>query len=135
MTQIQASPSAVDEFISLGPLVQFPIGRVKTLELDGRVIGIVRTMNGIHALGNRCPHQGGPICRGIVTGTMAPSDPDEYVYEKDGEVVRCPWHGYEFELATGRSVCGAVRGRVPVYTAEVRGDEVFFSWRRGATTS
>ena len=45
MTQIQASPSAVDEFISLGPLVQFPIGQVKALELDGRVIGIVRTVN------------------------------------------------------------------------------------------
>jgi 3-phenylpropionate/trans-cinnamate dioxygenase ferredoxin subunit len=133
MTQLQAPREAADEYTAIGTLADFPQGQVVTLTVEGRTVGVIRTRNGIRAFGNRCPHQGGPICRGIVTGTMAPSNPDEYLYEKDGEVIRCPWHGYEFELASGRSVGGAVRGRVPVYTVQVRDDEVFLSWRRAGT--
>jgi nitrite reductase (NADH) small subunit len=131
MTQLQPSTDAVtDDYVAIGRIEDYPIGKIVTIEVGGRVIGIVRTRNGLRAIGNRCPHQGGPLCQGIVTGTMAPSHRNEYVYQLDGEVVRCPWHGYEFELATGRSVGGAVRGRVPVYSVEARGDEVFFSLRR-----
>jgi len=129
MTQLQAEPGAAD-LADVGPAENFPVGRLVLIEFSGHTIGIIRTRHGVHAIGNRCPHQGGPICRGIVTGTMAPSAPNEYVYEKDGEIIRCPWHGYEFELSTGQSVGAAVRGRVPVYPAEVRGGRVYLALRR-----
>jgi nitrite reductase/ring-hydroxylating ferredoxin subunit len=131
MTEASVEPRT-HEFVALGPVDGFPLGKIIKVEVDGRTVGVVRTPNGIRAIGNRCPHQGGPMCAGIVTGTMAPSERNEYVYEKDGEVVRCPWHGYEFELETGRSVGGAVRGRVPVYTVEVRRGDVYLSLRRAA---
>ena len=108
------------------------MGRLVPIEFGGRTIGIIRTRGGMRAIGDRCPHQGGPICRGLVTGTMAPSAPNEYVYEQDGEIVRCPWHGYEFELTTGKSVGGAIRGRVQVYTVEARDGRVYFALRRPA---
>lgn len=132
MTQLQQSLAA-DEFTAIGSVDSFPVGQVVTVEVHGRTIGVIQTASGVRAVGNRCPHQGGPICQGIVTGTMAPSDPNEYVYEKDGEIVRCPWHGYEFELSTGKSVGGTIRGRVPVYTVEVRGGDVYLSLRRAGT--
>ena len=131
MTQLQSAPGrAAGDFIAIGRVGDFPIGTIVSIEVQDRTIGIIRTRSGFRAIGSRCPHQGGPICQGIVTGTMAPSHRNEYIYELDGEVVRCPWHGYEFELATGRSVGGTVRGRVPVYTVEVRGGDVFFCLRR-----
>jgi nitrite reductase (NADH) small subunit len=129
MTRLEAEPVPRD-LVDIGPIESFPVGRLITIEFAGRTIGVIRTGTGIHAIGNRCPHQGGPICRGIVTGTMAPSLPNEYVYEKDGEIIRCPWHGYEFELSTGQSVGGAVRGRVAIYTVEARAGRVYFALRR-----
>jgi nitrite reductase (NADH) small subunit len=131
MTSAQAQPAAT-ELTDIGPVEDFPVGRLVMIEFAEHVIGIIRTAGGIRAIGNRCPHQGGPICRGIVTGTMAPSSANEYIYEKDGEIIRCPWHGYEFELSTGKSVGSVVRGRVPVYTVEERGGRVYFALQRAS---
>jgi nitrite reductase (NADH) small subunit len=131
MTQPQTAAVSGD-LTDIGSIEDFPVGRLVPIEFGGRTIGIIRTRGGMRAIGDRCPHQGGPICRGIVTGTMAPSAPNEYVYEQDGEIVRCPWHGYEFELTTGKSVGGAIRGRVQVYTVEARDGRVYFALRRPA---
>jgi nitrite reductase (NADH) small subunit len=131
MTQVRPTPAeASDDFTAIGPLEAFPVGRIVRIEVAGRTVGVIRTVNGFRAVGNRCPHQGGPICEGIVTGTMAMSRPNEYIFEKDGEVVRCPWHGYEFELRTGRSIGGAIRGHVATYRVEVHDGEVYVSLRR-----
>jgi nitrite reductase/ring-hydroxylating ferredoxin subunit len=109
----------------IGPLDALPLGQVHRVELAGRPVGIIRTTAGVFAIGNKCPHQGGPMCAGFVTGTMLPSQPDEYVYGEDGLVIRCPWHAYEFRIDTGESVGQVVRGRVPTYQVEVRDGEVY----------
>lgn len=109
----------------IGPLDELEIGVVRSVELDGRTIGILRTRGGVFAIGNNCPHQGGPMCSGHVTGTMLPSRPDEYIYGHDGMVIKCPWHGYEFHVDTGDSVGGVLRGRVPVYETVIRDEQVY----------
>ena len=119
-----------DDFYEIGPIESFAIDRPRTVEIEGRTLVIVRTPSGFFALGNRCPHQGGPICHGRITGTMLPSAANEYVYGEDGQVVRCPWHGYEFSIRTGESIGGTVRGRIPVFEIEVRDNAVFASLRR-----
>lgn len=116
--------------VSLGPLEDFPPGEVCAVEVDGRLVGVVRTAGHVFVFGGRCPHQGGPICKGRMTGTMLPSKPDEYVYGHDSEIVRCPWHGYEFHVRTGESVGGAIKGRLAVFDAEVRDGLVYTSLRR-----
>lgn len=70
------------------------------------------------------------MCHGLVGGTMLPSEPDEYVYGREGMVIRCPWHAYEFDLETGESVGGAVPGRVAVFETVIRNGDVFCSLRR-----
>jgi nitrite reductase/ring-hydroxylating ferredoxin subunit len=119
-----------DDFYEIGPIESFVIDRPRTVEIEGRTLVIVRTPSGFFSLGNRCPHQGGPICHGRITGTMLPSAANEYVYGEDGQVVRCPWHGYEFSIRTGESIAGTVRGRIPVFEIEVRDNAVFASLRR-----
>jgi nitrite reductase (NADH) small subunit len=130
MTAEGGMHSSAGEFHALGPVEDFPLNEIKSVQIDGRDVGVVRTNAGFFALGNRCPHQGGPLCLGRVTGTMLPSRPNEYVYGEEGLVVRCPWHGYEFHLRTGESVGGAVRGRAAVYPVEVRDGIVHCSLRR-----
>ncbi len=119
----------------IGLVEDFPLGEITLVEVGGREVGILRTAGDVFAIGNRCPHQGAPLCAGRVTGTMLASDPNEYVYGEDGLVIRCPWHGFEFYVPTGESVGGAVRGRVPTYHVEVRDGVVYCELRRPARRS
>jgi hypothetical protein len=70
------------------------------------------------------------MCYGLIGGTMLPSEPDAYVYGRDGTVLRCPWHAYEFDVRTGESIGGAVKGRVPVFETWVRDGDVFCRLKR-----
>jgi nitrite reductase/ring-hydroxylating ferredoxin subunit len=103
---------------------------IRTVELDGREVCLVRTSAGVFAFGTVCPHQGGPMCHGAIKGTMDPSDPNRYEFAHEGEVVTCPWHGYEFHMTDGSSVGGALKGRLAAYQVEVREGKVFASNRR-----
>jgi nitrite reductase (NADH) small subunit len=118
------------KFYKIAAVSELPLNKLHTVEIEGRNIAIVRTSAGVFSIGNSCPHMGAPMCKGSIHGTMLPSDPDEYVYGEDAQVIRCPWHGYEFSIRTGESIAGAFHGRVPAYEIEVRDDVVFASLTR-----
>jgi len=90
-------------------------GERKIVEIDGRSIGVFNVNGTYHAIRNRCPHQGAPLCKGRISGTTLPSKPGEYVWGRDGEIVSCPWHGWEFDITTGESVFNPHRMRVKAY--------------------
>jgi nitrite reductase/ring-hydroxylating ferredoxin subunit len=48
-----------------------------------------------------CPHAGAPVCAGLVGGTTLPSGVYEYRLGCEGAILRCPWHGWEFDLRSG----------------------------------
>jgi len=87
------------------PAAELPPGARKVAEVDGREIAIFNVEGRLHALLNRCPHGGAPICAGVVTGIALSSGVGDYRLERRGEFLRCAWHGWEFELATGQSWC------------------------------
>lgn len=109
----------------VGAVEDFEIDRFRVFELDGRSIGVVRTTAGFFAIRNTCPHEGAPLCQGQVRGTMLPSRPGSFRWGREGQVVRCPWHGYDFYLGSGECVFGEVRDRAIAYRVEVRRGEVF----------
>jgi nitrite reductase (NADH) small subunit len=65
------------------------------------------------------PHQGAPLCAGKVTGTMLPGAPDQLEWAMDGQVVRCPWHGWEFDLDSGRALFAISKDRAATYPVQV----------------
>ena len=67
---------------------------------------------------NRCPHQGGSLCEGAVTGLVESSAPGRYSYSRKGEIIRCPWHGWEFDIRTGKSYCSPEKVRARAYPVE-----------------
>jgi nitrite reductase (NADH) small subunit len=99
----------------LGPEDEFELDIFRIFELSGLSVGVVRTQSGWYAIRNRCPHQLAPLCRGVVTGTMLPGAPDEMHFGMAGQVVRCPWHGWEYDLETGKSVFATSRTKVATY--------------------
>ena len=52
-----------------------------------------------------------------------PSKPGEYIWAREGEILRCPWHGWEFDITTGRSIFNPHRMRVRTYEVTVEPDE------------
>jgi nitrite reductase (NADH) small subunit len=118
-----------DDYRAVGPLERFALDAITPIELDGRTIAVIRTASGVFAIGSRCPHQGAPLCAGRVTGTMLASERNRYVYGEDALVVRCPWHGFEFDVRSGLSFGAVIPRRVPVFGVEVRDGVVYCSPR------
>ena len=113
--------------------MEHPVGAVEDLhregrrvvEVDGRRIGILSVGGRFFAVRDRCPHRGAAICQGTVAGTFVASKPEEYVYGRQDRVIRCPWHGWEFDLDTGRSLLEPDRVGLKLYPVTVRDGTVF----------
>lgn len=98
---------------------ELPAGERKIVEISGKSIGVFNVNGEYHAIRNACPHQNAPLCLGRVSGTTLPSPAGEYHYGREGEIIRCPWHGWEFDLTTGQSVFNPHRCRVKSYPVSV----------------
>lgn len=99
---------------------ELPPGNRLVVEIGGRSIGIFRLDDGrFYALRNRCPHRGAPLCEGRLMGLITADRPYHLDRQREGEILRCPWHGWEFDLTTGRSVFMPERVRVKSYPVGV----------------
>ncbi|MYC96189.1 MAG: Rieske (2Fe-2S) protein [Caldilineaceae bacterium SB0661_bin_32] len=96
-----------------------PPGERRIVEVRSRSIGVFNVHGEYYALRSLCPHQGAPLCRGAITGTARSTAPGEIIWEREGQILRCPWHGWEFDIATGRSVFNPHRLRVRTYDVTV----------------
>ncbi|MBR0666870.1 Rieske (2Fe-2S) protein [Roseomonas hellenica] len=103
----------------VAPLGEIPPGGRKLVEASGRRIAVFNLDGEFFALLDRCPHQGGSLCGGIVTGHVESSTPGEYRYSRRGEMIRCPWHAWEFDIRTGKSWFDPRRMKVRSFPAAV----------------
>ncbi|MDF2959635.1 MAG: Rieske 2Fe-2S protein [Paenibacillus sp.] len=94
-------------------------GQKKIVSLEGISIGVFNVNGSYYAVKNSCPHQQAPLCLGKVSGTTLPSKPGEFLYGREGEIVRCPWHGWEFDITSGHSLFDPNRCWVKTYDVEV----------------
>ena len=95
-------------------------------------IGVFNVNGSFHAVRNICPHKFGPLCTGLVTGRTvadAPVSTDGHGlrYEREGEILRCPWHQWEFEIATGQCLVDPEK-QVKIYPVEVVDDQVIVEY-------
>jgi nitrite reductase/ring-hydroxylating ferredoxin subunit len=84
---------------------EIPTGGRKIVTVLGREIGIFKVGEAFYGLINRCPHQGAPLCRGKIVSRLVSPSPGDYRLTRPGEMIRCPWHCWEFDIRTGQSLC------------------------------
>ena len=87
----------------VGTVDDIPPGERKIVDIGGRQVGVFNVGGEYFAVLNRCPHQGGSLCSGRQTGLVTAERPGQYEVTRSGEIIRCPWHGWEFDLRTGQS--------------------------------
>jgi nitrite reductase (NADH) small subunit len=85
-----------------------PPGKIYEFQVGGQAIAIANVSGKFHAINSVCAHEGGPLGEG----------------ELDGTVVTCPWHGWQYDVTTGKVVQSSPVG-VDCYPVEIRGDDVF----------
>src|ERR1700686_332735 len=103
----------------IAPVDELPPGTRKFLTIDERPIAVFNIKGEFFGLLNRCPHQGAALCEGPLIGLAQSSDPGEIEYTRLGEIIRCPWHGWEFDIRTGQSYCEPKRFRARAYPVNV----------------
>lgn len=98
------------ESVRVASVSELPPGMAREVTVGDRVIALFNAGGEICALDGLCMHSGGPLAKGVLRG----------------DVITCPWHGWQFNVKTGRH-CLAPRIQQPRVNVEVRGDDIFVS--------
>jgi nitrite reductase/ring-hydroxylating ferredoxin subunit len=100
-------------------------GSNKLVTVKGRDIGIFNIKGEYFALANTCPHEGASLCKGKLVGLAESDEPGKYRLTRHGELLKCPWHGWEFDVRTGQSWCDPHNTYVRQYAVSVEaGDDL-----------
>lgn len=100
-----------------------PEGQRLIVNVKGISIGIFNVNGEFYALHNRCPHEAAQLCKGRICGTTLASDVYEYKYGREGEILRCPMHNWEFDVKTGISLVDE-KIRTKKYEVEVKDGKI-----------
>ncbi len=102
-----------------------PPGERLRVDVTGTPVAIFNLNGEYFGLMDRCPHMGGSLCEGRLIGLVESEGPGRYKYSRGGEIVRCPWHGWEFDIRTGKSRFDPQRWKTRAYAFDVaKGEEV-----------
>ncbi len=80
-------------------------GTGKQVEINGKTIALFKKDGKIYAINGECPHSGGPLSEGSL----------------EGNNVVCPWHGFSFDIKTGKS---PQQCEVETYPVKIEGDKI-----------
>jgi nitrite reductase (NADH) small subunit len=99
-------------------------GERAMIDIDGLEIGVFNIDGEYHALANYCVHQGGPGCGGRITGKVTEAEDGTLTYDQRGEVVCCPWHGWEYDITTGEHLADSSLG-LPTFDVVERAGQLY----------
>ena len=95
-------------FVRAAKIAEVPTGAIHEFQVAGKAVAVANVAGKFYAISDVCVHRGGPLGQGELHGT----------------VVTCPWHGWQYDVTTGKVTQNPTMG-VACYATEVRGDEVF----------
>jgi nitrite reductase (NADH) small subunit len=95
-------------FVRAAKIAEVPAGAIHEFQVAGKAVAVANVAGKFYAISDVCVHRGGPLGQGELHET----------------VVTCPWHGWQYDVTTGKVTQNPTMG-VACYATEVRGDEVF----------
>ncbi|HXT26259.1 MAG TPA: Rieske 2Fe-2S domain-containing protein [Candidatus Eisenbacteria bacterium] len=89
-------------------VAEIPAGSIKEVQVAGTPVALANVGGKLYAINNTCLHRGGPLGQG----------------QLEGSVVTCPWHGWQFDVTTGKAVMNPAAS-VGCFATELQGEEVY----------
>ena len=105
-----------------------PPGSMKLVEAGKFGVGVYNIDGRLYAIANYCSHEGAPLCAGYVRGTteFAPGCAGPGQVRPRGQIARCPWHNWEFDITTGVNLADPQK-RVRTYEVDVSDGQVYLT--------
>lgn len=103
------------DFAKAATLKDLPPGSAKAVEVGGKAVALYNLDGTVFATTNTCPHRGGPLGEG----------------ELDGEVVTCPWHGFQYEVKTGKCLTNPMLA-IACHAVRLEGDSILVQVEPGS---
>lgn len=100
----------MSNFVKVAQRSDVPQGQGKIVAVAGEDIALFNVGGTLHAIHNTCLHRQGPLGEG----------------ELDGTTVTCPWHGWQFDVTTGKNLMNPAVG-VKKYEVKVEGEDILVS--------
>jgi nitrite reductase/ring-hydroxylating ferredoxin subunit len=99
-------------------------GKIISGQVGPIPVVVIRASDGtLYAMVAKCLHQGGPLDKGKLYEHMTSEEVGEYIPDKAHEILKCPWHGFEYDIRTGCVVADPSR-RLQQFTVREEGDEI-----------
>ncbi len=98
----------------IAAVTDIPPGEGREFVAGGKIVAVFNVDGAFHALDGICPHAGGPIAKGTV----------------NGQIVTCPWHGWQFDVASGHH-CLNVQLKQPCFPVTVEDDSLWIELPTG----
>ena len=95
-------------FVRAVAISDIPAGAIRQVSVAGKEVALANVAGQFHAIDNTCIHRGGPLGEGVL----------------EGKIVTCPWHGWQYDVDTGKVSQNPSVG-VACYPVEIRGNDVF----------
>ena len=96
--------------VKVARIADIPEGTGITVSVEGLSVAVFNITGQLYAIGNTCPHRGGPLGEGMCSDM----------------IVTCPWHGWSYDVRSGQGVTNP-HVRVPTYKVSTEGEDVFVS--------
>ncbi len=87
---------------------EIPVGAIREFQVNGKTVALANVAGQFYAIDNTCLHRAGPLGQG----------------ELEGKIVTCPWHGWQYDVSSGKIAANPAVG-VECYAVEVRGEDIF----------
>ena len=102
---------------------ELPPGSRRIVTIGGHEIGVFNVGGEYFALLNYCPHRSGPLCLGRLRPLVTSPSGTQLDHEREGEIIKCPWHLWEFDIKTGKAISDP-KLAVRTYEAKQENDQV-----------
>lgn len=95
---------------------ELPVGMLRELQIEGKIVALANVDGTFYAIDNICLHRGGPLAEGELMGSS----------------VTCPWHGWQYDVTTGKSLVNPAVG-LTTFPVEIRGDDIYVDIEPGGS--
>ena len=111
---------------------EIPPGASRLVNVEGKEVALFNVEGKFYAVGNRCPHRSGPLSRGRVETVPVAEEGQPQVAPPGTVVVRCPIHGWLFELETGKCLT-RTSASTPIFPVTCEDGEICLGSQQGET--